>query len=237
MKRICFVGDGLLCDASLFTGPPVPIGRGHPAATAPALATAPLRDPDWIARLARIERADGVALTLFNLGIPDDTTPAIALRWRAEADPRLDSLAPEQTGLVFAFGLGDMCDDGEGGARVSLLQSVAAADRILDEASRQRPCLWIGPPAPRRLLAGMPGSWLGALNRAYRDTADRLGVPYLDLQALGDPHHHALMADPARLVADWSAWRRWLNKPPRELEGESVTPLPHPFEPTLRALG
>lgn len=222
MKRLCFFGDALLCDGGLADSGP------QPATT----------DPDWVGRLVRAERARGTEVMAFNLGTPNDTTLSIALRWRDEAERRLEGLAKGHTGLVFCFGSGDMADDGQGGIRVSLFESVATAERIVAEASALWPCLWIGPPPPRRLVAGDHGSWLGALTRAYAAVSDRLGVPYLDLQtAAPSPPAPSQTPDLAARVAAWSAWRRWFDPAPPAMDGlPRGLPL-RPFAPTLTALG
>ncbi len=129
----------------------------------------------WAGRAAAKAGARGTPLILFPLGIPGQTTPEIAARWRAEAEARRHPDGP--TRLVFSFGSNDCATAEGGGPRVAQRDTLAAARIMLEAARAWAPVLVIGPlpigddsDADARVAALCPA--LGAL-------CGDLGVPYL----------------------------------------------------------
>ncbi len=212
--------------------------------------------PGWVDTVARTEAAEAAAgsgLSLFNLGIPGETTEALAARWRSEIDRRLGPPRKDRsTVLVFCFGFDDMADVDDAGIRLPLFQSVAVAETLIAEAQTLWPLLWIGPmPAPpgarsaawRGQRVRVQAERLDALNTAYRSVASTLGVPYLDL-------HQALTRDDAwkaaqrmakglipgtpgqdriaRTVMDWPAWRQWIDGSKASANTAPLVPPPAP---------
>ncbi len=162
--RICFVGDS------------VTSGQGD------------IHYFGWPGRVGMRECAAGSRITVYNLGIRLDTSQDMAARWKAEADARLP--ADLAGALVFAFGIND-CTEESGRFRVDLLASLDTARAMVAEASRSRPCLWVGPTPvdessqPSRMDSGELRTKRNAAifqySEAYAELSLELGVPYLDL--------------------------------------------------------
>lgn len=186
----------------------------------------------WMGRLAEREAAAGHRLAIHRLGIVGQTSLELSLRWRRDVEARMGP-----GGVVFAFGAGDLADDGDEGVRLPLPEALAAAEEMLAEAAAEWPVLWLGPAPvlPGVVRLAVRGSTLvyrnsriAALNGAFATLATQLGLPYLDLferlahdaqwhKALmaGDGVHpadagHQMLAD---IVADWEPWRAWLGQP------------------------
>lgn len=209
-RSVCFVGDELMLG---------------------------LRDPDgfgWPQRLTRAERAHGHALVPYVLGIEGDTTLDVAARWRSETEARLSALP--SAALVFCFGTNDTAS-GIDGVRVSLPDSLYAAEEMLSAAAAWRASFWIGPPPVRNVSLPHPGRYgqtveydavrARGLSQAFAAIAARCGVPYLDLCGVfetGGAYGAALAKGNGMLpdgegqalvsgvVGAWQPWRDWLDK-------------------------
>ncbi len=210
VHRICFFGDS------------VTIGTGDDACRG---------WPSYLCEAETVRR--GHDLTCYNLGIRAETSQDIARRWQMESAPRLPGHVSGR--LVFMFGLNDCADFNGTGTRIPLEASITTARAMLAAAKTDRPVLWIGMTPvrldPPRIEPG-PGvcytfdrARTEALNRAYLNMAGDLDIPYLDLHAAlaDDPDWDAVLAAGdgvhptdaghrrlADIIADWSAWRKWL---------------------------
>lgn len=207
--RICFVGDSLTngTNDSEFKG--------------------------WPGRLCAAEQAVGHDLTHYNLGIRAETSEDIERRWQAECTPRL--LDNQPGAVVFSFGVNDMAIL-NGDIRVPVEQSLESAKRIMEEAKRWKPTLWVGPvpiddgQQPFHSAPGVSYHFsterLAELCREYQKLAREMDIPYLEmLQPMldkggwhetfidGDGVHpgHAGYALMAERIARWPAWRAWLD--------------------------
>src|SRR4051812_12450877 len=80
-RRVCFCGDSFVA------------GVGDEAGLG------------WVGRLAAVSRAAGEPFTAYNLGVPGDTSLAVAARWWDEARVRQGATADNR--VVFAFGFAD----------------------------------------------------------------------------------------------------------------------------------
>lgn len=188
----------------------------------------------WPGRLSALAAADGHDLSSYNLGVRAETSRDIRARWQAEASPRLP---PHVEGrLVFSFGVNDVAHYNDEGQRISRAESLDNAAAILSAAKETAPCLWIGPTPVRRggvKIEPGPGVVFDfdrgrteALSQSFAELADRLDIPFLDVfspldrdpdwdraMAEGDGVHPTAdgYARFARLIAQWDAWRAWLN--------------------------
>ena len=208
--RICFVGDSITA------------GQGDTESLG------------WPGRLCSLAMKNGHEVTCYNLGIRGDTSFDIADRWRMECSRRLPENA--KCGIVFMFGVNDMAVQDNDGERVSMVSSLKNAHAIFSAAIKKHRRLWIGPTPVRKSVA-LNASHLGVtyrfdslrnanLNKAYRDLAAELKVPFLDLHELisgspewshvleqGDGVHptplgYEFLAD---AVESWPAWRNWFE--------------------------
>jgi len=208
--RVCFIGDSLV----LGTGDEKFLG--------------------WPGRVMQREREAGHDVTMYNTGIRGDTTTMIEARWRAEAEARLPAENP--AALVFSFGCNDMAMQ-EGELRNSPEDAVASARRMISEAKDWLPTLWIGPPPVNdddMPFSSAPGrerflssSRNAQLSDMFKQVAEELGVPYLDIFTLvasdpgwsshyekGDGVHprsggYAIVAEH---VIGWDAWRHLFDE-------------------------
>jgi len=187
----------------------------------------------WTVRLGQAERAKGVDVVVYNLGVRADTSALAAARWEAECAARLSPAFP--TATLFALGINDTAVDNKAadpGPRVPLDRSLATMRSILTAAARFGPTGWVGPtPVVEAMMPVAPVPALSfsfanadirAYDAAYAGLADELGVPYLPMfEALADDaaflaslkasdglhptaSGYAIMA--ARIGA-WSGWR------------------------------
>lgn len=207
--RICFVGDSLTAGTfdDEFLG--------------------------WPGRVCQAERARGFDVTVYNLGIRSDTSELIAARWRRECENRLPAIFDGR--IVLSFGQNDSAMLPNGEVRVPLSKSIATSRKLVMDVSAWRPTLWLGPiPTPDgrqpfRLSADIAyffeNSRTGQYNGAYRELAEELNIPYLDLfTALSNDEEWATIQHeggdgvhpPARgyariseIVQTWPAWRQW----------------------------
>lgn len=209
MRQICFIGDGItqgLGDES---------GAG------------------WAVRLGLAEAANGRRLLTHNLGVAYQTSTEIGSRWRAEALSRLHDA--DAAGVVFSFGLFDMADILGDGISVPLLEALSNAEAMIADAAAIWPVLWVGPPPvhadapPLRLgtrSLSVSNARLRALSEGYKESAQRLGVPYLDIAEVltANPAWRKTEAETSgifpsgtghQLIADtvrsWSAWQSWMR--------------------------
>jgi lysophospholipase L1-like esterase len=187
----------------------------------------------WVGRATAAACARGASVIPFALGVPGQTTPEIAARWRAEAEARRHPEAPLR--LVFSFGANDSATAEDGGPRVPPARTLSAAEALLAAARAWAPTVVVGPlpilddaAADARLAVLCPA--LGGL-------CARLGVPYLPVfdtlrhtvawtaGAAGNDGTHPDAAGYAALAAvvdGWAPWRALLVT-----GGESASPPPH----------
>lgn len=177
----------------------------------------------WAGRLCAAARRDSYDVTYYNLGIRRDTSADILRRWRREADARLP--VGEADRLVFSFGTNDcVAGDDSGGTRIALPCTLANARAILSEARSWLPTLMVGP---------LPVLDDAATDIRIASLSDELGAICLELQvpflevfrfvegneiwkkaaAAGDGTHPAAggYAALAAMIAEWSAWRSFLD--------------------------
>jgi acyl-CoA thioesterase I len=146
--RICIVGDDLVA------------GVGD------------ARSLGWVGRVGARTPREETAVSLFPLGVPDETTAGLLLRWREESERRFVGAALEYCRLVVGLGRHDVY------AGVSLARSRLNLANILDEcASRALPAFVVGPPpGPHDRL----NASISELSEAFRDVCLRRDVPYVD---------------------------------------------------------
>jgi lysophospholipase L1-like esterase len=173
----------------------------------------------WAGRICAAARTRGHDVSIYNLGIRGETSVQLAARWRSEASIRQSPL--QEGRLVFEFGMNDVREV-NGRVQVSEQDTLAAARRIVSEASQWKPTLMIGPPPvndnPRKMRVSTASERLAAL-------CSELKVPYFDSNRLllqnevwlqditqVDGTHPAARgyAEWARLIDAWHAWREWL---------------------------
>ena len=208
--RICFVGDSIT------------VGSGDAGFLG------------WPGHLCVAETARGHDITLYNNGVRGDTSAMIRPRWRAECDVRLPDHVNGR--LVFSFGVNDIAEESSVGIRVPVATSVANASAILSEARDWRPTLMIGPTPviadmqsyifPNGIAYNFNNARIAELNQRYGELSAELEIPYLDIFSTLDGNAaweasqrscdgvHVLgdgYAMVAALVAEWPAWRAWLD--------------------------
>jgi len=209
--RICFVGDSYIS------------GTGDE------------RCLGWIGRLCERRFTRDIRLSFYNLGIRGETTPEIADRWEGECKTRLSGGADNR--VVLQFGINDIAEVAGSGRHVEEDASVEAAEALVTEVSNLYPTLWIGlPPANEACSPMFPSTGVElsfkqsdaiALNRRFVASAQKLNVPYFDLQTpllanrdymnsltRGDKMHcdgtgYAMIAS---LVNNWDAWDSWFQE-------------------------
>lgn len=142
-SRICIVGDQLVS------------GVGD------------ARGMGWVGRVAARTQAEQ-AIAYYTLGVPDETTTALAARWESECQRRF---AKESGRLVIAPGSADL------NHQVSLARSRLNLANILDDAASQNiPTFVVGPPPhPQTDDAALAG-----LSEAFADVCGRRRVPYVE---------------------------------------------------------
>ncbi|MFO7532856.1 MAG: GDSL-type esterase/lipase family protein [Candidatus Limnocylindrales bacterium] len=188
----------------------------------------------WHGRLAARAYANGVDLTIYDLGVRGDTSLDVARRWPGETAARLPELFG--SGIIFQFGLNDCTvrtfADGHSERRVRFETSLATTRSILLQALARHPTLFVGPapiddsrPGPQLVpgvLQATSNHDIRALGRQLEAVAHDVGVPCLAvfdaldtderwLRAMrdGDGIHPAdegydAMAE---LIARWPAWQ------------------------------
>jgi acyl-CoA thioesterase-1 len=193
--RICVVGDALVAG----------VGDG--------------RSLGWVGRVGARTPRDDVAITLFPLGVPGETSAALLTRWREETGRRFTGAPPDACRLVVGIGHEDLRQ------RVTLARSRLNLADVLDEcAARGLPAFVVGPP-PAPDESG--NAAVRQLSDALRDVCLRRQVPYVDTftplvthedwltdLAAGDGVHpgqagYGLMA----WLVLHGGWRTWLGLP------------------------
>ena len=191
--RVCVVGDALVA------------GVGDPKALG------------WVGRVAaRTPRGDE-PVTLFPLGVPDETTGALVARWREETSRRFAGATSRR--LVLGLGHADLAE------RVTLARSRLNLANILDEAEvRGQPTFVVGPPPT---LDPAFNARVAELSDAFADVAQRRRVIFVDTFGPLEHHDqwHADLAGgdgvhPAQAgygLMAWlvlhGGWHRWLGLP------------------------
>jgi lysophospholipase L1-like esterase len=187
----------------------------------------------WTYRVGQAEVGRGHDMTVYNLGIRADTSEIVEERWLAECRARLKP--GFNCATVFAIGINDSAhekSENHDGRRVNLDRSLRIISEILVQAREFGPVLWVGPtPVIEDMMPidRLPGviydfrnDAIDVYNRAYREKAAELEIPYLDLLSalIDDPawdkslresdglHPNAAGYDlMAALITDWTGWR------------------------------
>jgi lysophospholipase L1-like esterase len=168
--RVCFLGDSF----TLGTGDGQALG--------------------WPGRVAAAERARGVDLTLYNLGVRGQTGAEIAARAPREVEERIRDRG-DRRGFVVSFGANDIYQDRPVAESVRALRDLLAWSSSCGYAA-----FAVGaPPAATPELDVLRDH----LNLELEAAARRLGAPFLDIR---------------RALGDWSAWHR------EAAEGDGVHP-------------
>jgi acyl-CoA thioesterase-1 len=178
----------------------------------------------WVGRIVAAARHAGRDLTAYNLGIRGNTSADVAARWLHEARLRLP--AEDDGRLVFSFGANDCAsNDVDGGPRMDRTASLANARAILEAARSWLPTLMIGPASVAEDVKA--NECICALSLDYETLCEKVGVPYLELSRLtlaspiwrqeslaGDGAHpnRGGYAVVAAAVANWPAWRAWVER-------------------------
>jgi len=173
----------------------------------------------WPGRVCADLRARGLDLTCYNLGIRRDTSGDILARWRGEAERRLPATCDGR--LVFSFGVND-CVAVDGRPRVSSGDSLANAQRILEEATSWKPTLVVGPPPIRLHDQGDLGERIRAVSVGIEKICLARAIPFCDLftRLIDQPAWfdemgqgdgvHPMSAGYRRLAGIVQAWEPWL---------------------------
>ena len=187
----------------------------------------------WPYRVGQAEVAHGHDVTVYNLGIRADTSELVESRWLAECRARL--IPAFDSATVFAIGINDSAHEKSAerdDRRVNLERSVRIIAEMLTQAREFGPVLWVGPtpviesfmPIDRipGVIYDFRNDAIGVYNRAYKEKAAELDIPYLDLfTAFSDDlvwaeslnasdglHPNAKGYDlMAETIAAWSGWR------------------------------
>ena len=169
----------------------------------------------WAGRLCQALSQGGDRITYYNLGIRRETTTELLVRWQQDCARRLPPGCHHR--VVFSFGVNDTTLE-DGSMRVTLLQSLANARRILSVAQQTYPILMVGPAA---IADKAQNARINELSIHLAHLCETLNVPYLDIFTslnqsatwmqeveAGDGAHPnaAGYAELARLVQQWSAW-------------------------------
>jgi acyl-CoA thioesterase-1 len=145
--RICVIGDALVA------------GVGDPKALG------------WVGRVAARTPQDEIAISVFTLGVPGESTAELGGRWWDESNRRFGS-GPMNCRLVIGLGTADI-DSG-----LSIPRSRLNLANVLDDAhSRRLPSFVVGPPPtadPER------NSRIAELSATFSDVCRRRDVPFVD---------------------------------------------------------
>ena len=148
----------------------------------------------WVGRLCAAERARGLDLSGYNLGVRGQTGAEIAARAPREVAQRLKDRGDRQ-GVVISFGTNDIYQGHPAE------ESVTALETMLSWAAAAGYAAFVmgAPPAAEPELDALRDR----LNLRLQAEARRHGVPFLDIR---------------QALADWSAWHREAG------EGDGVHP-------------
>lgn len=197
--RICFFGD------SFVNGTGDPTYLGWTGRVCNAIVSPQLVSPEY-------------SVTYYNLGIRGNTSEQIESRWLHESTLRFPPGCDAR--LVFSFGVNDNRIE-EGQIFVHPEKSLDCAHRILSEAQRRYPVVFVGPPPVEDAAMNQRTS---ATSAAYSELCESLAIPYLETYqplshnevwmrevALVDGSHPAAAGyvAMAELVVLWPAWQTW----------------------------
>lgn len=121
----------------------------------------------WVGRVAARTQADET-ISYYTLGVPGETTTALAARWETECNRRF---AKGPGRLVVAPGSADL-DHG-----VSLARSRLNLANIVDDATSANLPTFVVGPCPR---PGVDERALAGLSDAFADVCGRRRVPYVE---------------------------------------------------------
>jgi acyl-CoA thioesterase I len=145
--RICVIGDALVA------------GVGDPKALG------------WVGRVAARTPQDEISISIFTLGVPDETTADLGSRWWEETSRRFGSAETDRR-LVIGLGHADI-DSG-----LSIPRSRLNLANVLDDAhSRRLPSFVVGPPPT---AASERNSRIEELSDTFSDVCRRRDVPFVD---------------------------------------------------------
>jgi lysophospholipase L1-like esterase len=146
--RICVVGDDLVA------------GVGDP------------RSLGWVGRVGARTPREEMPVSMFPLGVPEETTAGLVGRWREEVDRRFAGAAIQDCRLVVGLGRHDVYTG------VTLPRSRLNLANVLDDcAARGLPAFVVGPPpGPHDRL----NASIAELSAAFADVCVRRQVPYVD---------------------------------------------------------
>jgi acyl-CoA thioesterase-1 len=145
--RICVIGDALVA------------GVGDPKALG------------WVGRVAARTPQDEISISVFTLGVPDETTADLGSRWWEETNRRFGS-AEADCRLVIGLGHADI-DSG-----LSIPRSRLNLANVLDDAhSRRLPSFVVGPPPT---ADSERNSRIEELSDTFSDVCRRRDVPFVD---------------------------------------------------------
>jgi lysophospholipase L1-like esterase len=145
--RICVVGDALVS------------GVGDPRALG------------WVGRVAARTPQDEVSISIFTLGVPDETTADLGSRWWEESNRRYGTTVADCR-LVIGLGHADL----DGG--LSIPRSRLNLANVLDDAhSRRLPAFVVGPPPT---ADSARNTQIEELAFTFSDVCRRRDVPFVD---------------------------------------------------------
>jgi acyl-CoA thioesterase I len=146
--RICVVGDDLVA------------GVGDP------------RSLGWVGRVGARTPREETPVSMFPLGVPDETTAGLLARWREEVERRFAGAALDDRRLVVGLGRHDVY------AGVSLARSRLNLAHILDDCAGMGLLAFVvgPPPGPHDRL----NPSIAELSAAFSDVCLRRRVPYVD---------------------------------------------------------
>jgi acyl-CoA thioesterase-1 len=170
----------------------------------------------WPGRVLNAARAEGAALTLYNLGIRAETGPQVAGRL-SEVTPRIQ--AGDRHAVIAAFGANDISRG------VPVAETVVAARQIIVWAKANGCDVFILSP-PAMLRQPERDAKAAAITDGLAALCAESGTPFLNLReavsdwsvwwdeaAAGDGSHpngggYSLISD---AVSAWAPWRAWLG--------------------------
>lgn len=133
----------------------------------------------WVGRVVAQARADGKALTAYNLGVRRETGPEIARRIEGEATPRLRD--GDAFGVVFSFGVNDTTAEG-GEQRVAPAASRSALAAVADLCVACGWTLLVVGPAP--VADQAHNERIAALTAALASDCASRELPFVDVASL-----------------------------------------------------